>query len=106
MTSDKHTNEILVELKNRISARYKLTEMRLFGSRARGESDSDSDIDIFVRISDVNRTIEEDIFDLAYEAELKYDCLIDIFVFDDKAFSGIHFWTPVYQNILREGLVI
>jgi len=103
---DKQTNDILIELKNKISQKYELTEMRLFGSKARGESDSHSDIDIFVHISDVNRTVEEDIFDLAYEAELKHDCLIDIFVFDDKALSGIHFWTPVYQKILREGLII
>ena len=103
---DKQTNDILIELKNKISQKYKLTEMRLFGSKARGESDTHSDIDIFVRISGVDREIEEDIFDLAYEAELKHDCLIDIFVFDDKSFSGIHFWTPVYQKILREGLII
>ncbi len=103
---DKQTNDILIELKNKISQKYELTEMRLFGSKARGESDSHSDIDIFVRISDVNRTIEEDIFDLAYEAELRHGCLIDIFVFDDKALSGIRFWTPVYQKILREGLII
>jgi len=104
--TDKQTNDILIELKNKISQKYKLTEMRLFGSKARGESDAHSDIDIFVRISGVNRTIEEDIFDLAYEAELKHGCLIDIFVFDDNAFNGIHFWTPVYQKILQEGIII
>ncbi len=61
MTIDKETNGILVELKNKISQKYKLIEMRLFGSKARGESEYHSDIDIFVRISDVNRTIEEGI---------------------------------------------
>ena len=103
---DKQTNDILIELKSKILQKYELTEMRLFGSKTREESDSHSDIDIFVRISDVNRTVEEDIFDLAYETELKHGCLIDIFVFDDKALSGIRFWTPVYQKILREGLII
>ena len=104
--TDKQTDDILIELKNKISQKYKLTEMRLFGSKARGESDYHSDIDIFVRISDVNRAVEEDIFDLAYEMELKHGCLIDIFVFDDKSLNGIHFWTPVYQKILQEGLII
>ncbi|HAO23101.1 MAG TPA: hypothetical protein DCQ37_23190 [Desulfobacteraceae bacterium] len=104
--TDKQTNDILIELKNKISQKYKLTEMRLFGSKARGESNLHSDIDIFVRISDVSRTVEEDIFDLAYEAELKHGCLIDIFVFDDKALNGIRFWAPVYQKILQEGLII
>jgi len=103
---DKQTNDIIVELKNNILQKYKLIEMRLFGSRARGDSQSHSDIDIFVRISNVNRKVEEDIFDLAYEAELKYNCLIDIFVFDDKALNGIHFWAPVYQKIIKEGLIV
>ncbi|QTA83295.1 Nucleotidyltransferase domain-containing protein [Desulfonema limicola] len=103
---DKQTNEILIELKNKILQKYNLKEMRLFGSRVRGESDAHSDIDIFVRISDVSKTTEEDIFDLAYETELKHGCLIDIFVFDDKALSGIHFRPPVYQKIMQEGLII
>lgn len=80
--------------------------MRLFGSKARGDDVSASDIDVFVRVSGVNRTIEEDIFDLAYETELKHDCLIDIFVFDDEALNGIRFWTPVYQKILEEGRIV
>ncbi len=61
MMIDKETNCILVELKDKISQKYKLIEMRLFGSKARGESEYHSDIDTFVRISDVNRTIEEGI---------------------------------------------
>ncbi|MBF0226714.1 MAG: nucleotidyltransferase domain-containing protein [Desulfobacterales bacterium] len=103
---DKQTNDILLELKNKISQKYQLKEMRLFGSKARGESNSYSDIDIFVRIPDIDRKIEEDIFDLAYETELKHCCLIDIFVFDDKSLNGIHFWAPVYQKILHEGIII
>jgi len=106
MMTDQRTNDILIELKNKISQKYKLREMRLFGSRARGDSGLHSDIDVFVRISDANRETEEAVFDLAYETELRHDCLIDIFVFDDKALSGIRFWTPVYQNILREGVII
>jgi predicted nucleotidyltransferase len=103
---DKQTNDILIELKNKILQKHNLIEMRLFGSTARGEKQSHSDIDVFVRIPNVNRKIEEDIFDLAYELELQHDCLIDIFVFDDKSLNGMHACTPVYQKIIQEGLII
>jgi len=103
---DHFTKKILFDLKRTILSKYKLVEMRLFGSTARGDRHVHSDIDIFVRIINLDRKIEEDIFDLAYEIELKHNCLIDIFVFDDKKLKGTYFWMPVYQKILQEGVVI
>jgi len=103
---DKHTKQILFDLKSKILENYKLVEMRLFGSTARGDRHIHSDIDIFVRIINADRIIEEGIFDLAYEIELKHNCLIDIFVFDDKKLKGKYLWTPVYQKILQEGVVV
>jgi len=103
---DKQTRNILFDLKNKILSKYKLVEMRLFGSTARGDRHLNSDIDIFVRIINLDKKIEEDIFDLAYEVELKHNCLIDIFVFDDNKLQGNYLWTPVYQKILQEGVEI
>ena len=56
-------HEIVKELKEKISDRYKLQEIRIFGSTARGDRRLDSDIDVFVRLSKVNRQIEENLFD-------------------------------------------
>jgi len=103
---DKKTKTILIKLKHKILNAFDLVEMRLFGSMARRDVNEHSDIDIFVRILNVNRTIEENIFDLAYEVELKHNCIIDIFVFDDKKLKEKYLWTPVYQNILKEGIVV
>ena len=63
-------HEIVKELKEKISDRYKLHEIRIFGSTARGDRRLDSDIDVFVRLSHVTRQIEENLFDTAYELEL------------------------------------
>ena len=103
---DHKTRNLLIELKHKILNKYELIEMRLFGSLARGDKHVHSDIDIFVRILNVDRAIEEGIFDLAYEVELKYNCIIDIFVFDDKKLNEKYMWAPVYQNILQEGIVV
>ena len=71
--------QILSEFKRKIAAKYPLREMRLFGSTAKGTAASDSDLDVFIRLPQVNRGIEEDVFDMAYDIELEYDCLLDVF---------------------------
>ena len=103
---EKRIHEIVRELKGRISNRYKLHEIRIFGSTARGDRRLDSDIDVFVRLSHVTRQIEEDLFDIAYELELKYDCLIDLIVFSDEALKGRYAGTPLYHEVLSEGMII
>lgn len=99
-------HKIVNELKANISKKYRLIELRLFGSSARGDRTNESDIDVFVCLDRVNRTIEEDLFDMAYELELKYGYTIDIFVFDTSIQQGINSQLPVYRNILKEGVAI
>ncbi len=103
---NKKVKKIVEELKNNISRKYNLQEMRLFGSTGRGDRRKESDIDVFVRLSEVNRKIEEDLFDTAYDFELKYGYTIDLFVFDNTINEGINAHIPVYQNILKEGIII
>ena len=101
---DPQIRKIVNELKEIISNKYDLRKMMLFGSTSRGERIPESDIDVFVCLSKVNREIEEDLFDTAYELELKYDCVIDLFVFDEKIHDGVYAQIPLYRNILREGI--
>ena len=103
---DKEIRKIVNELKENISNKYDLQEIRLFGSTARGDRRKESDIDVFVCLSKVTRKIEEDLFDMAYELELKHGCTIDLFVFDNTIYEGINASLPVYQNILKEGIPI
>ena len=99
-------HKIVKELKENISEKYELYEMRVFGSSARGDRRKDSDIDIFVHMSQADRKIEEDLFDIAYDLELKYDCLIDLIVLggDEKSKNLIK--SPIYQRVLTEGTVV
>ncbi len=98
--------KIAYEVKDDISAKYKLIDFRVFGSTARGSQDRESDIDILVVLDRVDRQIEEELFDIAYEIELKYDCLIDIIVFGKEALSGRLSHTPVYVRAMEEGVAI
>ena len=76
--------------------------MKLFGSSARGDYSKSSDIDIMVKLPTVNRKIEEDLFNIAYDLELEHDCLIDVIVLSEGMESNI----PLYQNIVKEGISI
>jgi predicted nucleotidyltransferase len=99
-------HKIVKELKTNISEKYELYEMRVFGSSARGDRREDSDIDVFVHIPQVNRRIEEDLFDIAYELELKYNFLIDLIVFGDETLKGQYAKSPIYEKVLSEGTVV
>ena len=103
---DKSIQQIAEELKLHISDKYKMTEMKIFGSTARDRRRPDSDIDIFILLPSVNRKIEEDLFDLAYELELKYDCLIDLIVFDEDSLRDRFSYTPLYRNVISEGVSV
>jgi predicted nucleotidyltransferase len=101
---DKKVHKIVSELKSKIAFKYKLKELKVFGSTARGERRDDSDIDVYILISEVNRKLEEELFDIAYDLELKYDCLIDLIVFDEHTLNEKYVSTPFYQNVSNEGL--
>lgn len=102
----KKIEQIVGELKDRISEKYGIKEMRVFGSSARGDRKPESDIDVLVHLSLINRQIEEDIFDMAYDLELKHDCLIDIIVVDDRDLSGARGVAPIYEKIRAEGAAV
>ena len=98
--------QIVSELKNRILEKYSIKEMRVFGSSARGDRRPESDIDVLIHLSYVNRQIEEDIFDMAYDLELKHDCLIDVIVVDDHVMSSTQGTAPIYEKIRAEGATV
>jgi len=102
MTHKEKVSEVTQRFKQAVESKYDIVEMKLFGSSARQDYSKTSDIDIMVRLPKVNKRIEEDLFDTAYELELEYDCVIDVFVLPQDFSESI----PLYQNILKEGVEI
>ncbi len=84
------------------------TELFLFGSAARGEYREFSDVDVLVLVSqEVNISLEEQIFDLAFEVGLEYDIVFGVIVYSKG------YWKrppasvmPLYENIKQEGIRI
>ena len=103
---EERVEKIALELKKRIKKKYNLQDIKVFGSSARGDQRADSDIDIFIHIDHSSRQIEEELFDLSYDIELEYDCLVDLIVIDDKDIKGKIRTSPIYENIVSEGASI
>jgi len=97
---------IIEELRLRIARKYPIRDLRVFGSSVRGDRKTTSDIDVLVCLAELNRTIEEDLFDIAYDLELEYDCLIDLIAVSVQDLEGMIGSAPIYENILREGVAL
>jgi predicted nucleotidyltransferase len=97
---------VAAELKKDIAAKYELLDFKVFGSSARGDRRKRSDIDIFVLLPHVERHIEEDLFNIAYDIELKHDYLIDLMVFDKDGLEEFLLRTPFYRQVVEEGIAV
>jgi predicted nucleotidyltransferase len=101
--------EAILELKKRLIIKFgAATELHLFGSAVRGEYGSLSDIDILVLVPlEVTNSIEEEIFDLAYDVELKFNVVFGIIVYSKKIWeSPLSMCMPIYQSIKNEGIAV
>ncbi len=98
----------LQELKEKLSESLPEVEIILYGSKARDDSEAFSDIDVLVLLDrEVNNSLEEEIFSIAYEIELEHDVVFGILV-ESKVFWNFDLAhaMPIHWNIDREGIMI
>lgn len=105
MTERDH--EIVRKLKRRCNEKVSIVEMRVFGSRARGDNVSDSDMDVFIEIERYDTEIEEIIRDIAWETGLEYLIHIYPLIFsrDEIEHSPLRS-SPILNNVMEEGVLI
>ena len=86
-----------------------LKQMILYGSYARGDYRDNSDMDIMVLTEltdDRIIQIEDEIFDAAYDIELKYGVPISVNIKNERHFKNWVNSLPYYSNIQKEGIII
>jgi predicted nucleotidyltransferase len=86
-----------------------LIKVILYGSYARGDFQNNSDMDFMILTSltdDEIRTIENEVYDAAFEYGLTYDVMISVNIKNEEHFN---YWLgalPYYDNVRKEGIVL
>ena len=92
-------------LKQELKGRFDLKDMRLFGSKARGEAGPDSDVDIMIELDKRSSKIESEIDDITFDINLRNDSFITTIVFgQDELQHGPMKESPIYKAICKEGI--
>jgi predicted nucleotidyltransferase len=104
-----NTNEqaAVLKLKQELTKVLNLVDIRVFGSKARGEKSSDSDIDVMIEVENYSPEIESLIDDLVFEINLSHGCLISVLIFGKEELEeGPLRESPIYRAITKEGISV
>lgn len=103
ISAAKDFEKIIRELNEILKKKYiDFKGTTFFGSRNRGDFSSDSDFDVAVLFSkEPGWEKENEVLDIIYEMELKYDIVIDGKVYQDAEIKKQN--TPFRVNVMREG---
>lgn len=92
-------------LKTRLLKDYKILDIKLYGSKAKGTDDHESDLDVMIVLEDYSWPVESEIDDLIFDINLEFDCFISALLFNRKELeTGPLAESPVYKKIQQEGL--
>ncbi len=105
MKLTKKETRALKELRKSLTGEYPVIDMRLYGSKARGDADPDSDLDVMIELSDCNPQIMADIDERVYQINLEHDVLISTLIFGRSELeTGPMSESPIYKVIQLEGI--
>lgn len=102
---DKHI--IITDLKNHLNLNLgnSVKNVILFGSKARGDSDENSDYDVIIVLDrNYSGKDENDILDLCYDINLKYNILLDVHILSTKELNSNRGRQPIFLNAFKSGI--
>ncbi|HAR46158.1 MAG: hypothetical protein A2X56_10700 [Nitrospirae bacterium GWC2_57_13] len=100
--------DALSDLRLRLSGKFDILSITLFGSAARGEAEEGSDLDLLVITSrPLPRAVRHQITDIVFEINLKFGTNFSTLVVDRESWdSGLYSVLPLRDEIVREGVPV
>lgn len=99
--------ELAREVKNRLVGKIALREVRMFGSRARGDATPESDLDLYIETGPLTRQERRMISEAAWEVGFENNVVVVPVVVSQEAIEkGALSASPLYQTIQREGVPV
>ncbi len=99
--------KIVERFKSLVLQRVKIHELRVFGSRARGDAHEGSDLDVFVVVDHLDHAIEKYISDCAWEAGFPEDIIVmPIAISIDAVKHGPIRESVFIKSVYREGVIV
>jgi predicted nucleotidyltransferase len=93
------------EFRQRLLAVTPLIDLRVYGSRARGNAAPDSDLDVFIEVETVSAELRRRISEIAWEVGFDADRVISTVVATREQLEhGAMGANPLMFNIEREGI--
>ena len=99
--------QALRKLKEALAADFQLVELRLFGSKARGDSNPESDIDVLIVLEELNREVRKQVSVLCCDLSIDHRVVITPILYSLAEFTSSRTRiTPFYRNVEREGVAV
>ncbi len=99
--------EIAKELKERLSEVVHLIDLKIFGSRARGDADEYSDMDVFIEVEYLDKELKKNIRDITWQIGFDNYIYISPLIFtryeiEDSPLRA----SSIVKNINEEGVKV
>lgn len=95
---------VLSEFKRKLNRELpgEVLDLKLFGSKARGDFHKGSDIDILIVLKNLNKRNKDIIIDLSTEMLLKYGIDISTHIYSQKEFDYLNSIPTVFMQIFEK----
>ena len=104
---DKRDLNIVEKFRALVSQKIKVHELRIFGSRARGDAVNESDLDVLIVVNHLDLSLERYISDCAWEAGFPEDVVVmPIAISIDNLKNSPIRESVFIKKIYHEGVVV